>query len=226
VNSGPHDLSGVKLTDIFPWQDTTYQHDAVASAGRLISDVVSLKWTGDVTSYSEELITFTVMADDYFEGVVTNTATITQTSLKQAIVETAVAYITDKPVLRISGAAMPDSVMAGNPLMYQIQVSNLGRQATLLVITDTIPVNTSYIAGSASSGGQVVGDSVQWILPVLNPAERLNLTFQVTVQGGDTIINDKYAVRSEEGMYAYGERVITRVKYPIRKVLLPLAFRH
>lgn len=226
VNSGPNDLEGVQVSDIFPWEHTTYQRDAVASSGNLDSDIVSLKWTGDVASYSEQLITFTVLVDDFFEGVVTNTATISHTSLKQAVVETAVAYITDKPVLRISKTATPDPVMVGNPLLYQIQVTNLGQQATLLVITDTIPANTTYIFGSASSGGQLVGGVVRWILPVLNPGGSLNLTFQVTVQGGNAIVNDKYTVRCDEGVSAYGEPVTTRVRYTMRKVLLPLAFKY
>ena len=71
-----------------------------------------------------------------------------------------------------------------------------------------------------------MGDTIQWILPVLNPGEKLDLTFQVTVQGGNEIINASYAVRCDEGVFAYGEPVVTQVKYPIRRVLLPLAFRN
>ena len=226
VNSGPIDLSGVQVSDIFPWQDTTYQRDAVASAGSLISDIVSLEWSGDVASYSEQLITFTAVVDDFFEGVVTNTATLTHTSLKQDVVVTAVAYITDKPVLRISKIATPDPVKVGNRLLYQIQVTNLGQQATLLVVTDTIPANTAYVFGSASSGGQEVDGVVNWILPVLKPGETLKLTFQVTVLGGIEIINASYAVRCDEGVSANGEPVVTRVWHPIRRVHLPLAFRY
>jgi uncharacterized repeat protein (TIGR01451 family) len=226
VNSGPYDLSGVQVTDIFPWENTTYQRDAVASAGSVISDIVSLEWTGDVAPYSEQLITFTAMVDDFFEGVVTNTATITHTSLKQDVVVTAVAFITDKPVLRITKTATPDPVLVGNPLLYQIQVTNLAQQATLLVVTDTIPANTSYIFGSASSGGQLVDNVVQWNLPVLKPGETLNLTFQVNVRGGKVISNDNYAVRCDEGVYAYGEPVVTRVWFSIREVHLPLTFKY
>ena len=225
VNSGPSDLIGVQVSDIFPWENTTYQRDAVVSAGSLISDIVSLEWTGDVAPYSEQLITFTAVVDDFFEGVVTNTTTITHTSLKQDVVVTAVAYITDEPVLRITKTATPDPVLVGNPLLYQIQVTNLGQQATLLVVTDTIPANTSYIFGSASSGGQVVDNVVQWKLPVLNPGETLKLTFQVNVRGGKEIINDNYAVHCDEGVFAYGEPVVTRVWFPIREVHLPLTFK-
>jgi uncharacterized repeat protein (TIGR01451 family) len=226
VNSSPMELSEVQVSDIFPWENTTYQRDAVASTGSLISDIVSLEWTGDVAPYSQELITFTTVVDDFFEGVVTNTATITHTSLKQDVVVTAVAYITDKPVLQISKKATPDPVLVGNPLLYQIQVTNLGQQATVLVVTDTIPANTSYILGSASSGGQLVGDTIQWNLPVLNPGETLKLAFQVVVQGGKEIVNNSYAVRCNEGIFAYGKPVVTRVLFPVNLVHLPFTFRY
>lgn len=226
VNSGPMELSEVQVSDIFPWENTTFQRDAVASAGTLISDIVSLEWTGDIAPYSQELITFTTVVDDFFEGVVTNTATTTHSSLKQDVVVTAVAYITDKPVLQISKKATPDPVLVGNPLLYQIQVTNLGQQATLLVVTDTIPANTSYILGSASSGGQLVGDTIQWNLPVLNPGETLKLAFQVVVQGGKEIVNNSYAVRCNEGVFAYGKPVVTRVLFPVNLVHLPFTFRY
>ena len=226
VNSGPNDLDGVQVDDIFPWQNTTYQRDAVASAGNLSSDIVSLDWTGDIAPYSEQLITFTAMVDDFFEGVLTNTATITHTSLKQPVDVTAVAYITDKPVLRISKIATPDPVLVGSSLLYQIQVTNLGQQATRLVVTDTIPANTTYIFGSASSGGQVAGDVVKWNLPVLDPGETLDITFQVTVRGGNKIVNDNYAVRCDEGVIAFGEPVTTTVRYLTRPLLLPIVFRN
>jgi len=225
ANSGPLDLTGVHVTDIFPWEHTTYQRDAIASAGTLISDIVSLDWTGNVPSMSEQLITFTAMVDDFFEGVVTNTATITHPDLKHDVVRTAVAYITDDPVLRISKKDFPDPVTFGNPLLYQVFVTNLGQKATQLVVTDTIPLDTVYVASSASSGGQLVGNVVQWELPVLNPHETLKLTFQVTVLGGLQIINDSYAVRCAEGVFAYGDPVFTDVYYAVKRQFLPITYK-
>jgi uncharacterized repeat protein (TIGR01451 family) len=225
VNSGPNDLSGVQVRDIFPWENTTYQRGAVASAGSLVSDIVSLEWIGDIAPYSEQLITFTANVDDFFEGVITNTANITHTSLKQDVNISAVAYITNKPVLEISKIATPSLVKMGNPLLYQILVSNQGQQATMLVVTDTIPGNTSYIEGSASSGGQVVGNDIIWHIPVINPGETLKLTFQVAVLAGTEVVNDGYSVRCYEGVSATGEPVVTPVWSPIKKVLLPIALR-
>jgi hypothetical protein len=70
-----------------------------------------------------------------------------------------------------------------------------------------------------------VGDAIQWYLPVLNPGEKMNLSFQVTVLGGNKILNNSYAVRCDEGVYAYGEPVTTRVRYLNQNVVLPLVFR-
>lgn len=228
VNSGPNDLSGVQVTDIFPWQDTTYQRDAVATSGTtsLISDIVSLEWTGNVEAFSEELITFTTVVDEFFEGVITNTATITHESLMQPVEVSAVAYITDKPVLRISKTATPDPVSGGGTLLYQIEVTNLGQQATMLTITDTIPANTTYVEYSASSGGQVMDNVLQWIFPVLNHGDTLHLSFQVVVFRGDQVVNDLYAVRCEEGVFAYGDPVITRVVYAIKNIFMPVIQKH
>lgn len=225
VNSGPNNLTEVKVSDIFPWEHTTYQRDAVASGGSLTSDIVSLEWTGDVAAYSEKLITFTVVVDDFFEGVLTNTATISHESLLQDKVVKAVAYITDKPVLRITKTASPDPVTVGGALLYKIKVTNLGQQATRLVVTDAIPANTSFIPGSASSGGMLVDNVVEWNLPVLNPGDSMTLTFQVKVLGGSKISNASYAVSCDEGVSAFGEPVITQVSNSMRRVLLPITMK-
>ena len=226
VNSGPDVLTGVQVSDIFPWEHTTYQRDAQASAGTIISDIVSLEWTGEVAPFSEQLITFTTVVDDYFKGVVTNTATITHSSLSLPVEISAVAYITDEPVLRISKKATPDPVTGGGTLLYQIEVTNLANQATQLTISDTIPSNTIYVPDSASSGGQLVGNTVYWSFPVLNHAEVLPLTFQVVVFAGREVINADYSVACAEGATAHGEPVVTRVVYPVRHLYMPITSKN
>jgi uncharacterized repeat protein (TIGR01451 family) len=226
ANSGPSNLTGVKVTDIFPWEHSTYHRDAAVSAGSLVSDIVSLEWTGNVGPYSEQLITFTSKVDDFFEGVLTNTATISHTSLKQPVEVTAVAYITDKPVLRIAKAATPNPVQGDGTLLYRLDVTNLGQQATLLDVSDPIPYNTTYVTGSASSGGRVVGDAVQWTLPVLNPGETLHLTFQEKVNYGSRVVNQNYSVRCNEGVEVFGAPVITRVVNAQQRLFLPMATKN
>jgi uncharacterized repeat protein (TIGR01451 family) len=222
VNSSPMPLSDVHVYDLLPWQSSTYLRDAVASTGQIISDIVSIDWTGDVAPFSSELITFSVLVDPDYSGGVTNTAVITHSSLHEDVIVQAVAYITDKPVLQIVKSATPDPVTLGEELLYTINVINLGQQATNLVITDVIPADTEFIVGSASSGGQLVVDKIQWQIPVLLPGHRFTFTFKVKVLGGKVIVNDQYQVTSAEKVSATGEPVITTVYTPYRLVYLPI----
>lgn len=221
VNSGPSELKGVKVYDLMPWQNSTYQRDAVASAGAIISDIVSLNWTGTVAPYTSELITFTVLVDEDYQGPLTNTATISHNSLLEDVIVEAVAYVTDKPVLEITKSATPDPVKEGNDLLYQIKVANFGQQATDLVITDTIPSGTEYVLGSANPSGQLVDDHLEWRIPVLDPAEVQHISFQVKVNAGPEIINEHYGVTSAEGVSDTGPVVKTRVAISGSRIYLP-----
>jgi uncharacterized repeat protein (TIGR01451 family) len=225
VNSGPNNLYDVEMYDDLPWESTTYQRDAVASSGIIISDIVSISWVGDVAAFSEERITFTAIVDPMFEGVITNTATITHSSLNGDVVRYAVTYVTNDPVLRISKTATPSPVRLGNELEYMIHVANLGQQATQLVVTDTVPANTAYVEGSASAGGQLVGNQVTWGVMVLQPGERVTLSFRVTVLEGEEVINGDYAVNCSEGVSARGEPVITPIYTPFGYVYLPVIMK-
>lgn len=223
VNSSPMQLNGVSLFDQMPWQHTTYQRDAVATAGSLISDIVSLNWVGDVGPFSTQLITFTVLVDKDYQGPISNTAVINHSSLTQPVEIGATAYSTNNPVLQISKKASPDPVWTGRELLYTIEVDNLGQLATGLVITDAIPLNTTYVANSASNSGALNNGVLSWNALVLAPMEHLILTFKVIPNSGLEVINDRYGVRSLEGVAASGPPVIT----PINRmsVYLPMIHR-
>ncbi len=146
ANTSPAPLSGVQVYDLLPWEVSTYQRDAVASAGEVISDIVSIDWNGNVDAFSEELITLTVVVDPGYEGPVTNTAVIDHSGLSAPVKVEAVAYITDDPVLQITKSASPDPVPYGEELLYKIHIANLGQQATELVVMDSLPADTELCA--------------------------------------------------------------------------------
>lgn len=224
VNSSPLPVTGVTAADVLPWQVSTYQRDAVASAGSVVSDIVTLHWTGSVPPYSSQLVTFTVRVDPNYAGPVTNTATINHSGLLTPVVVSAVAYVTDQPVLFISKSAAPDPVKVNAELAYTIRVINAGQQATGLVITDVIPANTSYVPGSATADGQLIGNQIRWEVPVLKPATDSTLEFRVKVNGGKEIVNADYAVQSAEGISTRGAPLVTRVGG--NKIYLPLVRRN
>lgn len=212
ANSSLAPLFDVQVHDELPWQVSTYQRDALASAGDVISDIVSLDWDGSVDPLSEELITFTVLVDPGYEGPVTNTAMITHTSLSAPVRVQAVAYITDDPVLRITKSATPDPVPFGEELLYTIRIANLGQDATELVVADSLPVGTSFVPYSASGNGQLVGEQVKWSFPILPAGETRELSFRVNANAFHDLVNAEYWVSCHEGVSAYGEPLVTRVK--------------
>lgn len=172
---------------------------------------------------SQELITFSVLVDPFYAGALTNTVTIDHPSLREPLHKTAVAYITDKPVLRLSKTASPDPLPPSEQLTYQIRVENLGQQATVLVITDTLPANTAYVLGSATAGGQLLGDTLRWTLPVLLPGEVHTINFKVQVLSGRYVINEHYRVACAEGVSAVGEAVVTEVDVDL--LFMPVILR-
>jgi uncharacterized repeat protein (TIGR01451 family) len=220
VNSGAFSLSDVTVYDWLPWQSSTYQRDAIASAGSVVSDIVSVEWTGDVAPFSEEVITLTVLVDDDFTGALTNTAVISHSTLSDEVVVEAVAYITEQPVLGISKSARVVQLEPERQIQYTIQVKNVGQEATGLVVTDTIPAGTTYVAGSASGGGQLVGGQVRWVFPVLAPGQTRVLVFRVVAGRFGSIVNSDYAVSSAEGEWARGLPVTVQIR--LGGVYLPL----
>ncbi len=211
VNSSGVSLTGVTVRDVLPWAASTYQRDAVASAGQVVSDIVTVYWTGSVGAFSSQIVTFSVLVDPDYEGAITNTAVISHPDLLNAVTVEAVAYITDRPVLFVSKSASPDPVRIGSELAYTIRAINAGQQATGLVITDAIPANTQYVTGSATAGGQLVGGQIRWQIPVLKPAESRTFAFRVTVKEGKEVVNEGYTIRSAEGVISIGPRVVTPI---------------
>lgn len=210
ANTSGNLLQNVHVFDDLPWEHSTYQRDAAASQGSLSDDIVSLNWQGDIPPNDEAVITFTVKVDPFYEGVITNTVTIEDDSLLEPVVLTALAYITNDPVLRIYKSAAPDPVEVGEQLEYTIQVSNLAQLATNLVLTDVLPANTTYVPGSATAGGKPVGEHLAWEFPVLSPGESQTFKFRVTAGATREIVNAVYGVTSAEGASATGVPVVTR----------------
>lgn len=219
ANSSDISLTNVLLLDRLPWASSTYQRNAWASAGSVMSDIASLNWVGDVGPLSAQLITFTVLVDPYYEGPVTNTAVITHPSLATSVTVQAIAYITDDPVLFITKVANPDPVAYGDELEYTVSVLNAGRDATGLVITDVIPASTTYVTGSATANGQLLSGTVRWNLSVLETTSSFSFKFRVKVNTILPIVNSQYAVRSAEGASATGVPVVTQVLVRNRRYL-------
>jgi uncharacterized repeat protein (TIGR01451 family) len=172
-------------------------------------------------------VTFTVLVDEDYVGPVTNTAVISHPQLLSAVEVDAVAYVTDKPVLVITKRASPDPVKQGAELRYTVRVVNLGQRATSLIVTDTVPANTTVITDGITAGGEFdeLSGQVWWEIDFLEPGKSRTLEFWVTVDSGTEVRNALYAVRCAEGVVAVGKPVVTRVTEVAYDIYLPLVMR-
>jgi len=129
-------------------------------------------------------------------------------------VSTQVTNTSDLPQLEITKQDSPDPVKAGELLTYTISVINNGNaQATGVVVSDTIPANSTF--ESCSGACNLNGTAVTWNVGSLASGGSLNLTLVVTVDGslanGSVIHNFTYSVDSAETNPVYGEAVSTQV---------------
>jgi uncharacterized repeat protein (TIGR01451 family) len=227
VNSGALTASNVIVYDDLPWEPSTYQRDAVATNGTIVSDIVSIRWEGDVGPFSSEIVTFTVLVDEDYQGPLTNTATISNVDLLTEVVVQAVAWVTDKPVLHISKSA-PASVGQDEDIPYTIHIANAGQQATNIVASDTIPANTTIITASITEGGKFLADQgrVEWTLDVLDPGEGADLGFRVSIDSGSQVVNEFYGIRADGVETVMGTPVTTDIVGGEKYIYLPLVMRN
>ncbi len=209
VNSSALSLKGVTAHDVLPWADSTFLRDATASAGALVSDIVSIDWQGDIDPFSSVVLTGSVLVDEDYSGTLTNTVVISHRSLLAPVVRHAIAYITARPLLFIEKSATPDPVDLGELLTYRLRVTNLGQQATGLVVTDVLPTNVEF--AGATGDGKLFNDTLRWEWTLQESGEKVEVSYQVTVVQGMEVVNERYGVRSAEGVGALGPPVVTKV---------------
>ena len=104
---------------------------------------------------------------------------------------------------------------------------NLGQRATSLIVTDTVPANTTIITDRITAGGEFdeVSGQVSWEIDFLEPGKSRTLEFWVTVESGTEVRNALYAVRCAEGVVDVGKPVVTRVTRVRYDIYLPLVLR-
>jgi uncharacterized repeat protein (TIGR01451 family) len=102
------------------------------------------------------------------------------------------------------------AVDVGETLTYVVAVTNEGGAATRnITITDAIPANTTYVAGSASPSGTLSGSTLTLrpagtggVPGVLEPGATAVVSFQVTVNSSaaQTTIRNTASVSSDNGL--------------------------
>ena len=93
---------------------------------------------------------------------------------------------------------------AGAAIMYQVTVTNTGSSpATGLIVTDTLPVGSAYLA---SPGGSLQDGVVTWSIGELATGAAVTVEFSVTAS--QNIINFDYGVQAAGGVQVQGDTAV------------------
>ena len=196
TNTGNVDYDGITVEDNIP-AHTAYKEGSASEGGSLSSN--TLIWTLDVPFGESREVSFTVViADDLTDiGSIRNAAVVTgddPETPEEPEVETPThsgkQFESVKTVLDATGDG---KAQAGEELTYRINIKNIGSEDYKgITIEDEIPAHTTYVAGSATNGGELKNGKLVWIIDIPYGKEA-SVTFKVQVveelDGVDAIRN-------------------------------------
>ncbi len=208
-NTGAWTATAVTLTDVIT--KGTYNGDAQASDGSIISGTNIVTWTGEVGFDSSVVLSFSVKLPQGLSGIVSNTAVIRAPDVPEAVLVTAETVVTDNPILVLEKSSTPAKPGPNKPLTYTITVANQGQPPVgdlFITVTDQVPLSTALrsVPGGFTSS---ISDVVTWTRQInLGTGESTEFTFSVDVDdvpAGTVITNEDYQVDSSQTGVTYGD---------------------
>ena len=215
TNTGNAGATGVVVTDTLP-PGTSFV--SATAGGTLAGGTVT--WTiGDLFAGESGSALLVVQVDSPLpDGTTITDANYSIASNETPAVSgaTVTTTVTSAPLLSIVLSGAPDPVAAGGTLTYTIDYANGGNaDATGVVITDTVPLDTSLV--SATAGGTLSGNSVSWAIGNLaaGAAGSVQMVVQVDnpLPNGTIITNDSAGIGSNETSPITGAAVSTTVTF-------------
>jgi uncharacterized repeat protein (TIGR01451 family) len=212
-NTGNMNASGVVATDTIP-ANTTF---VSATAGGTRSGSVVTWNVGALNAGANGSAQLVVKVNT----PLANGTTLTNTTYAIDSNETApvaggavTTTVNATPALTISKTDGPDPVLAGGNLTYTISWSNTGNMdATSLVVTDTVPANTTFV--SATAGGTESGGVVTWTSPSLaaggSGSAQMVVRVASPLANGTVLTNSGYTADCAETTPVTGAAVTTTV---------------
>ena len=214
TNAGNANATGTVLTAAVP-ANTTF---VSATAGGAAS-TGTVAWNLGAVNAA---VTGSVQMVVRVASPLANGTTITSGALSVDCAETAAApgpsittTVTSAPVLTIGAADAPDPVQAGANLTYTLTYANNGNaDATGVVITDTLPANTTFV--SVTAGGGATGSLVTWNVGALaaGASGSVQLVARVAspLNNGTTLSHAAYSIDSAQTAPVAGAAVTTTVQ--------------
>jgi uncharacterized repeat protein (TIGR01451 family) len=224
-NSGTQNAT-VTLDDPMPAGVTVNYATVNPNTGSLFYTAGRVQWNGTVSPGSTVVVTIraTVSGPD---RAVKNTAVVTDTVSGQVYRLEREVLVGLTPLINAEKFAEPASVDAGEEITYVMRLENAGNAvASSAVLSDPLPVGTSYVPGSAAANLGVVSynasaQRLEWSGPIYLTQTTV-ITWRVKVEAnalpGSVIVNRAYAydgVSDSDEMAA-----VTAVNIPAGKALI------
>lgn len=192
ANTGNGNATDVVLTDVIPTY-TTYVAASANPAATYDAASRTLTWSlGTLAPDVSACGTFRVTVDLTIPGVTDEPQAWTVDNIAH-LASTELPTLTDttsnplnafvKPTL-VKTADPAGEVLPGDTIKYSLCYANEGNaNLTGVVITDNIPVNTTYVSGSAIPAATYneAAQTLTWNLGLLGPGASGCVTFEVTV---------------------------------------------
>ncbi len=196
TNTGASGATGVVVNDTIP-SNTTYVAGSITGTGANAAGNPNLVWNvGAVAGGASATLTYQVTINNPIPAgtaTITNPASVVSNQTAAVNTTTATTNITASPNFTTSTKTVSDLngglVSTGDTLRYTIVVRNSGNMSsTGVVVTDTVPANTTYVAGSITgTGANAAGNpNLVWNVGALNGGgASTTLTFDVVI--GDAV---------------------------------------
>jgi uncharacterized repeat protein (TIGR01451 family) len=224
VNNGTQNAPNVALRDPLPAGVSAIF--ASATGGSLSFTPGLVQWNGGIPAGG--VVNITIVGNlSAPDGVLKNTAVVTDVAANRVYTLTREVLVGTAPFINAEKFAEPLGVQAGDEITYVMRLENIGNAvAASAVLSDPLPIGTSYVVGSAAANVGAVSynasaQRLEWSGPI-HLTQTTVITWRVKVEAnalpGSVIVNRAYAydgVSDSDEMAA-----VTAVNIPAGKALI------
>ena len=205
----------VDIMDTIP-ANTSFVEGSASHGGTYVGTHVN--WVLNVARGESVKVSFRVKVDKT-DSVVANTAVVrdgVNVYTTNQVTNHTYEDVTEKDVFLaddLTTSIQGSLVALGDILTYTIRFTNTTAQAVSAIITDRIPANTSYVAGSATLGGVYADGMLTWTLSEVAAWTTVTVSFQVKVTATEHVHIQNQA-NVQVGDNHYTTNVVTNEHIP------------
>ena len=192
TNTGPAQATDVRIIDTLP-QGLEFRSATASNAGVCNSGVLCLLGTMDVGEVAE--VTIVAEVDGALSGgtALENVVAVFSEQLDppEPITDDDTLIITEEVDLAVEKQDFPDPAAIGGGIRYRILVENFGPSTAFdVVITDTLPGDTSFVQATVGFNCQEAGGIVTCDIGTLEVGEQVVIEIDVNVLEGTGLVDD------------------------------------